>query len=827
MHSLNKTSEKQIVFRPDQKFHKKLSRWSAWLFGIVLLISTSVFLEWAFNFDFLKRPIPKLVATNPTTALLFFLIAVAFFIFTSKTSSRFKSTSGNVLLLIVFMISGLKLISLIPGFDLHVDKILFSGKLQNEIGMVSNRMADITAVNFLFLSVSMFLLQYEKTKEWIWPINLPLLVGLIALLFILGYSYKAREFHEILSFFPMSLTTAICFLFISAGILFVYPQKGFINRFTSTLSGSTAAKILIPVVVILPIVLGYILLICEWNNFFSFEIGTTFMVMCSIITVFTFTWYTAGLLNKNDILRESAENKLRVLNEDLELMVAERTRQLENTNKDLADYKIALDASSIIAVTDQRGIIQYPNDNFCKISKYTKEELIGQDHRMVNSGYHSKEFIRNLWNTITSGKIWKGEIRNRAKDGTIYWVDTTIFPFIDENGRPYKYLAIRSDITQRVLSHDKLKVSEERYRDLFENSLSAMYINDIATQKVIAANAKGVQLFGYKSEEDLLKNYNPAFHFVHPEDREKNLQTLKEDKNGSLTREQEMKKLDGTHFWAQIFLKLNREKSVVQTVAIDITEQKRSEDILAAKVKELEKANKELDAFNFISSHDLQEPLRKIRNFVSVLIKSEEKNLTEEGKYYLKRMTDTSEQMQLLIEDLLAYSRTGKVERIFEKTDLNKIAEEVISEFKEVISEKGGTIKVEGLCSVSVIRFQLRQLLYNLVSNSLKFIDPGKAPQIMIKSEIVSGTEANLLPEMKYCHLTVADNGIGFDPKYKDRIFEIFERLYGQDKYPGTGIGLAICKKIVENHNGTISATGEMKKGARIDIYLPTEQKVN
>ena len=147
-----------------------------------------------------------------------------------------------------------------------------------------------------------------------------------------------------------------------------------------------------------------------------------------------------GKVTRDMTRRRKAEEEIKRLNSELKV-------QLQRSKSEVLDYRHAIDESSIVAITDQKGIINYVNDNFCKISKYATEELIGQDHRIINSGYHSKEFFRDLWETITTGKVWRGELKNKAKDGSFYWVDTTIIPFLDENERPYQYLAIRSDIT--------------------------------------------------------------------------------------------------------------------------------------------------------------------------------------------------------------------------------------------------------------------------------------------------------------------------------------------------------------------------------------------
>jgi len=261
-----------------------------------------------------------------------------------------------------------------------------------------------------------------------------------------------------------------------------------------------------------------------------------------------------------------------------------------------------------------------------------------------------------------------------------------------------------------------------------------------------------------------------------------------------------------------------------KAVAERTEELKYANESLAGKNTELERMNKELESFAFVSSHDLQEPLRKIQIFSSRILEKEYQNLSDTGKAYFNRMLESAKRMQQLIEDLLAYSRAGAHSSKYEKTDLTLIIEEVKAELKDAILEKNAIIEVNESCEIRVIPFQFRQLLHNLIGNALKFSKPGIPPHIIIKSTFAKGSKLKqklLLPEKEYCHLSISDNGIGFEPEFNDRIFEIFQQLHAKNEYEGTGIGLAIVKKIVENHNGVIVATGKLNKGARFDIYLP------
>ena len=270
--------------------------------------------------------------------------------------------------------------------------------------------------------------------------------------------------------------------------------------------------------------------------------------------------------------------------------------------------------------------------------------------------------------------------------------------------------------------------------------------------------------------------------------------------------------------------KLRLEKAVAERTQ----ELKEANESLEDKNTALQNMNKELEAFTYVSSHDLQEPLRKIQTLVTRILEKENQNLSDNGKNYFRLMQNTAERMQQLIRDLLAFSRISVAERKFESINLNTIIEEVKSEFKESIAQKRAIIEVKEICEVKTIPFQFRQLMHNLIGNSLKFSHPDVPPHITITSKNIKYDKlniANLPPQKEYCHINITDNGIGFEKEFSKKIFELFQKLHDKDEYEGTGIGLAIAKKIVDNHNGIITASSDLNKGATFDIYIPASQK--
>ncbi len=317
--------------------------------------------------------------------------------------------------------------------------------------------------------------------------------------------------------------------------------------------------------------------------------------------------------------------------------------------------------------------------------------------------------------------------------------------------------------------------------------------------------------------------------FVHPEDvnrLEKELEKMVKvgelpfvsyrivQKNGSVNH---------LKSYAKAFYSIDGQKRLLG-ITSDITDEIESFLEIEKRNLELERSNKELSEFNYVASHDLQEPLRKIQTFISRLEDKEVKNFSATGLQYLERIKVASSRMRLLIDDLLQFSRTNKPDKAFVLTDLNILLENAEQDVAETVLEKEAKITSEELPSTLVIPFQIQQLFLNLLSNSLKYSRDDVSPVISITySKVKSEEDRNLKEAQKkhYHKITFTDNGIGFDQQYADQIFEIFSRLHNKSDYSGTGVGLAICKKITDNHNGFIFAQGQLNQGAIFKIYLP------
>ena len=264
--------------------------------------------------------------------------------------------------------------------------------------------------------------------------------------------------------------------------------------------------------------------------------------------------------------------------------------------------------------------------------------------------------------------------------------------------------------------------------------------------------------------------------------------------------------------------------NILLGINFDITDEHLLNIELKERNAELEASNKELASFNHVASHDLQEPLRKIQTFISRVSDADKAVLSDSAKDYIYKIEVSAKRMRVLIDDLLLFSRTNTTKKEFIKTNLSELLENAKSELTEIIDEKKAIITASKLPKLSVIPYQIEQLFINLIGNSLKYSQPDLVPEISIESEKVNSDQFPQLLDQntkKFYKITFTDNGMGFDPQFKETIFILFQRLHSRQDYPGTGIGLAICKKIVENHKGFITADSTPDVGSVFTVFLP------
>ncbi len=374
--------------------------------------------------------------------------------------------------------------------------------------------------------------------------------------------------------------------------------------------------------------------------------------------------------------------------------------------------------------------------------------------------------------------------------------------------------------------YEELKRSDERYTKMIEEVEDYAIILLDVNGTILNWNKGAQKIKGYTEEEIIGRNFSI---FYLDDDRARQLpQTLIQTaiKEGRAYHEGFRKRRDNTKFWGSVVITaLHDERGEVigfTKVTRDLTERKAAEDLIRQNASELEVKNKQLEQFAYIASHDLQEPLRKIQTFVQILEKKfDDKEIRQR---YFEKINSSAKRMAELIQSVLHYSRLAQPNELVTRIDLNEVMESVLGDFEVAIAEKNAEVEYDSLPDVAGIRPQLGQLFANLVGNSLKFTR--EKPKIKISWRAMSGADARQQfpgadPNNEYIEIRFSDNGIGFEQQYAERIFSIFQRLNTRDEFAGTGIGLALSKKIIENHFGHIAAKSDLGKGATFFIFLP------
>ncbi|MCM3869743.1 MAG: PAS domain S-box protein, partial [Pyrinomonadaceae bacterium] len=424
------------------------------------------------------------------------------------------------------------------------------------------------------------------------------------------------------------------------------------------------------------------------------------------------------------------------------------------------------------------------------------------------------------------------ELTYIRKDGSRFPAVVSVTALRDAEDVIIGYLLIGTDNTARKLVEAEQQQLDQRLRDqqfytrsLIESNIDALMTTD--PRGILTDVNKQMEALTGCTRDELIgapfKNY-----FTDPERADAGIKLVlgqKKVTDYELTARSRDGNRTDVSYNATTFYDRDRKLQGVFAAARDVTDRKRAAEKLRVYSDKLERSNRELQDFAQVASHDLQEPLRKILAFGDRLKTNASDVLDEHSRDYLQRMCNAAARMQILITDLLSFSRVDLKGQPFVPTDLDVIAREVLADLETRIEQAGGQVQIDDLPAIDADPMQMRQLLQNLISNSLKYFRVGVPPVVRVYSQ-APGPDSNgeSAPVGQLCQLLVTDNGIGFEEKYLDRIFTVFQRLHQKGEYEGTGVGLAICRKIVNRHNGTITARSSPGEGSTFIVTLPVIQ---
>jgi PAS domain S-box-containing protein len=520
--------------------------------------------------------------------------------------------------------------------------------------------------------------------------------------------------------------------------------------------------------------------------------------------------------------RKRAEAELRQMNEDLERRIAERTQAVTEANDVLRRQSDQLKEQAEllelvregIVVRDLLGTIVHWNAGAVSMYGWPREQALGQiSHKLLKAVYaHPLPVIEK--HVLATG-YWEGESVHTTQEGRKIYVESRWTVTKNDRGVPQGILEVNRDITAKKLSDASLRDSESRFRSVAETANEGIVTTD--EQGIVRYwNPGAARMFGRPEDQAVAQPLAAMMPARHKAELEGGLAQYRQNKGGRLvgkTVELAGIRKDGSEFPLELSLSSFQTSKGVFFAGIlrDITAHKEAKRALESKNNELARSNQELEQFAYVASHDLQEPLRMVSNYTQLLGRRYKDQLDADAQEFIGFAVDGALRMQALIHDLLTYARVGTRGKEFKDTPVNKIVADALMNLAGAIDEVKADIRVDPLPTIACDGGQLTQVFQNLIGNALKFRRKDAIPAVRVSAARTGNAWT----------FGIADNGIGIEPKYFERIFQMFQRLHGREEYPGTGIGLALCKKIVERHGGRITVASEAGRGTTFAFTIP------
>ena len=498
--------------------------------------------------------------------------------------------------------------------------------------------------------------------------------------------------------------------------------------------------------------------------------------------------------------------------------ITERKRAEEALRESEAKFRELFDCAPVAYhELDMDGVVRRVNRAQCAMLGYEAGEMSG---RPIWEFVADREVSREAVRKKLSGEQPLEPVQRRytRRDGSQLWAEAHSVLVRNATGETAGIRTALLDITERKRAEEALRESEDKFRELFDCAPVAYHELDM-DGVVRRVNRAECALLGYEAGEMLGR---PAWEFIAGADREASREAVRRKLSGEqplAPYQRRYVRRDGAELWAEVHETLVRnatgETAGIRTALLDITERKRLANTLELNFEKLARSNEELERFAYVASHDLQEPLRMVASFTQLLAKRYSGRLDETADRYIHYAVDGAKRMQELIADLLAYSRVNSKELDLRQTDCEAVVLEAMRNLQVVIEESGACIDWDPLPALWVDQGQLAQVFQNLLGNAVKFRRKEECPRIHV-SAVDSGAE---------WMISVQDNGIGIDARHAERIFQMFQRLHTRAEYPGTGIGLAVCKKVVERHGGKLWVESEPGAGSTFRFTIPKPER--